>query len=86
MISPVKGLPLTRYLTSTNKSISALLVQEVDEVEHHVYCLSRSLRRDEMNHSSIERHCLMLIFAIQKLFYYLLAHSLNLITKSNHLK
>lgn len=30
MISPVKGFPLTLYLTSTNKSMGALLAQEVD--------------------------------------------------------
>lgn len=40
-------------LTSTNKSISALLAQEV---EHTVYYVSRSLRGVKMKYSSIERH------------------------------
>lgn len=34
MISPVKGLSLTLYLTFTNKLIDALLTQEVEGVEH----------------------------------------------------
>lgn len=50
MISPVKNLPLTLYLTSINKSIGALLAQEVGggvggggAFEHPIYYLSRSL-------------------------------------------
>lgn len=39
-----KGVTLTLYLTSTNKSIIALLAQEVDEIEKLVYYLSRSLQ------------------------------------------
>lgn len=38
-----RGLPLTFYLPSTDKSIGALLEQEVEGVEHHVYYLGRSL-------------------------------------------
>lgn len=40
MVSPVKGLPLTLYLTSTNKLNGALLAQEVDGIEKPVYYLS----------------------------------------------
>lgn len=41
MILPMKCLPL--YLTSINKSIEALLAQEVEGVENSIYCLSRLL-------------------------------------------
>lgn len=34
MISPIKSLPLTLYVIFTNKSISALLAQEVEAIEH----------------------------------------------------
>lgn len=37
MISPIKSLPLTIYLTSINKFVGALLVQEVEEVDQPVY-------------------------------------------------
>lgn len=39
-----------------------------------------------MDYSAIERHCLALIFAIQKLHHYLVAHCLELVTRSNPLK
>lgn len=48
MLSPIYDLPLTLYLTLTNKSIDALLAQDIDENEHPVYvcaCLFKSLRR-----------------------------------------
>lgn len=44
MVSPWKGLSLTLYLTWTNKSVSALLAQEIEGVEQLVYYLSGSLQ------------------------------------------
>lgn len=44
------------------------------------------LRDAELNHPSIKRHYLAFIFFTQKLRHYLLAHPLNLVTKSNSLK
>lgn len=43
------------------------------------------LRRAEMNYSSIEHLYFVVIFSMQKLRHYLLAHCLNLVTKSNPL-
>lgn len=86
MVSPTKGLPLTSYLTSTNKSIGALLAQEIEGTERPVYYLSRLLQGAESNYSPIKQHCLALIFAAQKLRHYFLAHPLQLVTKSNPLK
>lgn len=37
MILPIKSLPLTIFLTYTNKFVGALLVDEVEWVEHPVY-------------------------------------------------
>lgn len=47
---------------------------------------SRLLRGTETNYSAIEHHCLVLVFATQKLLYYFLAHPVNLITRSNPLR
>lgn len=51
--SPTMILSLSLYLTSINKSIGALLTQEVEKVEYHVYDLSISLQGDKMSYSSI---------------------------------
>lgn len=48
MISHVKDLSPTLYLTFTNEYIGALLAQEGEEIEHPVYYLSRSLRGAEV--------------------------------------
>lgn len=53
----VQGLALTLYLTSTDKSIGALLVQKVEGFKHPIYYyLSRSLQDAMLNYPSIERH------------------------------
>lgn len=66
MISPVKSLPLTLNLSFTNKSIGALLAQQVEGIEHPIHYLSRLLRDVEMDYSQIKSHFLVLIFVIQK--------------------
>lgn len=86
MMSPEQGIPLTLYLTSSDKSIGVLLAQEVQGAEHPVYYLSRSLRGAETNYSAIERYGLVLVFATQKLLHYFLAHPVNLVTKLNPLR
>lgn len=68
----MKGLPLTLYLTSTNKFIEALLAQEVGGTEKPFYYLSRLSQGAELNYSPIERHYHALIFAKQKLRHYFL--------------
>lgn len=46
MVLSVKGLSLTLYLTFLNKSIGALLAQEVEGINHQVYYLSRPVDND----------------------------------------
>ena len=86
MMMPIKDLPRILYLTSTNKSIDVLLAQDIDGVERLIYYLSRSLQGSESNYPACERHCLALVFAIQKLRHYFLVHKVNLITNSDPIK
>ncbi|OMO98613.1 reverse transcriptase [Corchorus capsularis] len=86
MTPPIKGQPMMLYLTSTNESIGGLLVQEVEGVERPVYYLSRCLHGSELNYSPIEKHCLSLVFATQKLRHYLLAHKVTVVTKSDPIR
>ncbi|CAL5431972.1 unnamed protein product [Camellia sinensis] len=48
MIAPQPGVPLMLYLTSTPKSIGALLVQDVDGAERPVYYISWKIRGAEL--------------------------------------
>ncbi|OMO74738.1 hypothetical protein COLO4_26525 [Corchorus olitorius] len=86
MTPPIKGQPMMLYLTSTKQSIGGLLVQEVEGVERPVYYLSRCLHVSELNYSPMEKHCLSLVFATQKLRHYLLAHKVVVVTKSDPIR
>ncbi|XP_028055176.1 uncharacterized protein LOC114259368 [Camellia sinensis] len=82
MIAPQPGVPLMLYLTSTPKSIGALLVQDVDGAERPVYYISRKIRGVEVRYTPIERHCLALVFTAQKLRHYFLAHQIQIVTRT----
>ena len=74
---PLKGF--TR--PSQERSLGVLLAQENEEgKENALYYLSRTLNGAEFNYSPIEKICLALMFAIQKLRHYLHAHSIRLIS------
>ncbi|GMP93460.1 hypothetical protein CsSME_00043281 [Camellia sinensis var. sinensis] len=86
MIAPQPGVPLMLYLTSTPKSIGALLVQDVDGVERPVYYISRKIRGAEVRYTPVERHCLALVFTAQKLRHYFLAHQIQIVTRSDPIR
>ncbi|GMP48863.1 hypothetical protein CsSME_00016061 [Camellia sinensis var. sinensis] len=86
MIAPQPGVPLILYLTSTPKSIGALLVQDVDGVERPVYYISRKIRGAEVRYTPVERHCLALVFTAQKLRHYFLAHQIQIVTRSDPIR
>ncbi|XP_028053606.1 uncharacterized protein LOC114257970 [Camellia sinensis] len=86
MIAPQPGVPLMLYLTSTPKSIGALLVQDVDRVERPVYYISRKIRGTEVRYTPVERHCLALVFTAQKLRHYFLVHQIQIVTRSDPIR
>ncbi|KAG9449555.1 hypothetical protein H6P81_009520 [Aristolochia fimbriata] len=70
-----------------DRPVGALLAQcDENNKEHSLYYLSRTLVGSELNYSPIEKTCMTLIFTIQKLRHYLLAHSTNLISRVDPLK
>ncbi|XP_028089235.1 uncharacterized protein LOC114289665 [Camellia sinensis] len=83
MIAPQPEKPLLLYLTSTPRSIGALLVQDIDGIEKPVYYISRKVNGAESRYTPFERHCLALIFTMQKLRHYFLAHSIQVVTWSD---
>ena len=86
MIPPILGKPMILYLTSTEKSIGALLPQEHEGIENPVYYLSRLIRGAKCNYSSLEKHCLALLYVAQNLRHYLLAHHVTLMTQFDPIK
>ncbi|KAG9442517.1 hypothetical protein H6P81_018371 [Aristolochia fimbriata] len=87
LVAPIVDRPLLLYITAQEKSVGALLAQcDENNKERSPYYLSRPLVGAELNYSPIEKTCLALIFAIQKLRHYLLAHSTNLISRADPLK
>ncbi|KAG9458315.1 hypothetical protein H6P81_002823 [Aristolochia fimbriata] len=87
LVAPIVDKPLLMYIAAQEKSVGALLAQcDEDNKEHSLYYLSRTLVGAELNYTPIEKTCLALVFAVQKLRHYLLAHSTKLISRADPLK
>ncbi|TYK30883.1 gypsy-like retrotransposase [Cucumis melo var. makuwa] len=85
--APVLGKPVILYITAQKRSLGALLVQEEEkEKERAHYYLSRILVGAEVNYSPIEKMCLPLFFAINKLRHYVQAFTVHLVAKANPIK
>jgi hypothetical protein len=54
--------------------------------ERAVYYISRTLNGYEINYTSIEKACLVVVFATQQLRHYMLTHTIKLIAKIDPLK
>ncbi|KAA0049601.1 uncharacterized protein E5676_scaffold94G00750 [Cucumis melo var. makuwa] len=75
---------LQEQLTYIRRSLGALLAQEEEKgKEHALYYLSRTLFGVEVNYSPIEKMCLALLFAINKLRHYMHAFMLAKLCSSN---
>ena len=84
---PVRRRPLLLYLASNSQAIGALLAQEDDHGnEQPVYYISRTLKDTETRYPKIEKVCLVIIYAFQRLKRYFSAHQILLVTKSHPIK
>ncbi|KAM2413537.1 hypothetical protein ACFX1X_000141 [Malus domestica] len=82
--APVPGKPLILYIAAQESSVGALLAQENEfQKEGALYYLSRTLTGAELNYSPIEKMCLALVFAIQKLRHYMHAYTIHLVAKAD---
>ncbi|KAG9458349.1 hypothetical protein H6P81_002857 [Aristolochia fimbriata] len=87
LVAPIVDRLLLLYIAVQQKSIGALLAQyDKDNKDRSLYYLSRMLEGTELNYTQIEKTCLALVFAIQKLWHYLFPHSMNLISRADPLK
>ena len=68
----IPGKLLVLYIVTQEKSLGALMVQENEEgKERALYYLIQTLNEAELNYSPIEKMCLALFFAIDKLEHYM---------------
>ena len=87
LVPPVPGRPLILYISTTTTALGALLAQHDDDnKERAIYYISRTLVRYELNYSPMEKACLAVVFATQKLRHYMLSHTIRLISKVDPLK
>ncbi|KAG9450270.1 hypothetical protein H6P81_010235 [Aristolochia fimbriata] len=87
LVPPIIGKPLLFYIAAQANSVGALLAQyDENNKEQSLYYWSQTLVGAEIIYMSIQKICLALIFTVQKLWPYLLAHSMNLISHAGLLK
>ena len=85
--APIPRKPLVLYIAAQEKSLGALMAQENEKgKEGALYYLSRTLNEVELNYSLIEKMCLALFFAIDKLEHYTQAYTVRLIAKADLIK
>jgi hypothetical protein len=87
LILPIEGKPLLLYISTTDRSLGALLAQE-DSIgkEREIYYIRRTLNGYEINYTSIEKSCLAIVFTTQQLRHYMLTHTIKLIAIIDPLK
>jgi len=65
-------------------SLGALLTLKNDEgVKQAIYYLSRTLIGAESRYTLVEKECLALVFAIQKMRHYLVGQTIHVISRVN---
>ncbi|KAA0042180.1 uncharacterized protein E6C27_scaffold67G006740 [Cucumis melo var. makuwa] len=83
----IPSKPLILYIATHERSLGALLAQEKEKGKDcRLYYLSRTLVGAEVNYSPIEKMCLALFFAIDKLSHYMQAFMVHLVAKGRPYK
>jgi len=74
--------PLLVYITATDHTVSATLVQEIKGTQHPVYFVSRTLQDPETRYQMVEKLALSLVHAARRLRPYFQNH--NIIVKTDY--
>jgi len=87
LTSPVSGKPFLIYVRAMDHSLGALLAQNNDQGhEQAIYYLSRTMIGAEYRYNPIDKECLELVFAVQKMRHYLVGQTIHVISKVNPLR
>ena len=85
--APVPGKPLILYIVAQERPLGALLAQEEEKRKKRaLYYLSKTLVVAKVNYSPIEKMCLALFFAINKLRHYMQEFTVHLVVKVDPIK
>ena len=85
--APTSGKPLKLYLATNSEVVGALIAQEDQQgANQPIYYVSRMLKDGETRYSRAKRACLSLIYAVQRLRHYFLAHTVYLMMKSHPIR
>ena len=85
--APIHKRPLLLYLAINSYAISTLIAQEDESgAEQPIYYISRALKDAETCYPRVERACLAIVYASQRLHHYFLAYEVWLMTKSHAIK
>ena len=81
------GRPLLLYLSVSNVALGCMLAQLDDSgKERAIYYLSKRILDYEMRYVMIERYCLALVWATQRLRHYMTEYLVHLISRLNPLR
>ena len=80
LLAPQWDKPFVVATDASSIAVGACLMQEDEGILHPIQYLSRNLTKPERNYSTIERECLAIVWALQKLQKYLLGRTFTLLT------
>ncbi|XP_068498252.1 uncharacterized protein [Phaseolus vulgaris] len=70
LCKPQMGTPLRLYFAITEKEISAMLVQEQDQVQKPIYFVCKVLQGPEVRYQALEKAALAVVFSARRLRHY----------------
>lgn len=80
-------VPFHLYLSAIDFTLGIMLVQKNEQANKHaIYYLSHTLVNYEIKHIYIEKVFLVVVFATKKLLYYMLNHTMYVISRVDPLK
>jgi len=70
LCKPQVGTPLRLYFAVTEKALSAVLVQDQDQVQKPIYFVSKVLQGPEVRYQAVEKAALTVVFSARRLRHY----------------
>ena len=64
------GTPLKLYFAVTERALSAVVVQEQDQVQKPIYFVSKVLQGSEVRYQALEKAALAVVFSARRLRHY----------------